>query len=190
MMNDRCSIHGKERDLFCQQCNTCFCNICYEADHQKSGCVGQRVLTVKGEVARRKTEEIPILQKEVKEFAECVKRSNAKVVGNRTELTAKCHFEIGQIWRQYEAKVESARLEAIKLCETVIRKNHEEETQMRHTVDANDRKLLQIEICLSHYQRLLTGNDRKTDILHSLNRLESKVRDWQEELNRSKITHD
>lgn len=61
---------------------------------------------------------------------------------------------------------------------------------MRHTVDANDRKLLQIEICLSHYQRLLTGNDRKTDILHSLNRLESKVRDWQEELNRSKITHD
>lgn len=188
VMDEKCFHHGKECDFFCDQCNTCFCDVCYgggECPSRDSGCVSARLLNVKDEVVKQKTEEGPILEEEVKKFATVVKESNEKLMRRSGELNAEFDEKCLEIWQNYDEKVDCARRDADELCNKLRSEKNDEEVQLRDQLAGNASLLSQIEMWLLSCQHLLHEAERNVDILCGLRTLKQRVQSWQEKWNRS-----
>ena len=167
MTEDLCHLHLKNKETFCLGCNLCFCDTCYKRHLSADccGCASSQPLSVREEAKRRKTNEGPVIMKDMDEFHLYLKKSIEKTEKYREDFSEMSNSERVKIWNEYEEIIENIREDRSKLMDELDRVTKQQVYKYNDLMEEKKRLLKQIEIIKVNLEHLLLNECPPQDVL-------------------------
>ncbi|CAE1272264.1 TRIM56 [Acanthosepion pharaonis] len=164
---DDCRRHRKSKDAFCERCNVCLCDACYEDHVIDSPQCSPRSLSVREEASKEKKRG-PTLEQELREFEIRIRATNERTRRSIDQLSTDCDSECSKLWQDFEAFVEETRIKLGELCDNMRAAASELKKKWRLILRERDDLLGKVKIWQQTLRHLLTDDADDEDVVCGL----------------------
>lgn len=172
IMTDECRLHDKSKDAFCDRCNVCLCDMCYEDHVTTSSQCPPQPLSVRKEASNMKMRS-RTLEQEFCDFEKRISVMNEQAKRSIDELSKDCDLKCYQIWHEFEIFMEEARLKAGKLCDNLREITDKQIGKWHLSVNERDNLLEKVKIWHLNSTYLLSENTNDEDVITGLRPVKS-----------------
>ncbi|CAE1272263.1 unnamed protein product [Acanthosepion pharaonis] len=174
---DDCRQHHKCKDAFCDRCNVCLCDACYENHVTASPQCPPRPLSVR-EKASKEKESGPTLEQQLRQFEIHIRATNEQTRRSIDQLSTDCDSECSKLWQDFETFVEKARIKLGELCDNMREAASEQKRQWRLFLKEREDLLGKVKIWSDTLRHLLTDDADDEDVVSGLRLYRAELSAW------------
>ena len=182
---EKCKIHNKIEDSYCQRCNVCLCDTCYMKHLEYSGDCSSLLILVKEEALNKRKSQIPKLLQEIDDLKNDLEERNNKSRNYSEELQKQCDLKCKEFWQNYKDTINKMREKTQKMCDELRQMTNDQVKKWQKFLRETENMLKKLEIWRLNLQYLNKKELKEKDVVFGVESVARNFESLSEKLNQN-----